>query len=145
MCTHYNCLIEVILMSTCNITLAYFIEDRKDIPKLSPFASWPGAMISSPRLKAPGELIGQWSISHPPIVSQHLWLVISPHSAGWSQSFLIYSMPLVEDWWCKLFMEIQWKPWLLWQPQGSIDLQWKILVITITPQMFWSDVPGTCR
>ena len=22
-------------------------------------------------------------------------------------------------------MEIQWKPWLLWQPQGPTDLQWK--------------------
>ena len=36
-CTHYNRLIEAILMSTLNIPL--FIEDRKDFPKLSPFAS----------------------------------------------------------------------------------------------------------
>ena len=34
-------------------------------------------------------------------------------------------MPLVGDRWHKLFMKIQWKLWLLWQPQGSIDLQWE--------------------
>ena len=27
-------------------TYHYFIEDGKDIPKLSPFASWPGIMIN---------------------------------------------------------------------------------------------------
>ena len=45
-CTHYNPLIEGILMDTLNIPLFVFIEDRKGIPKLSPFASWPGAMIN---------------------------------------------------------------------------------------------------
>ena len=32
---------------------------------------------------------------------------------------------MVGDWWHKFFIKIQWKPWLLWQPQGSIDLQWE--------------------
>ena len=44
-------------------------------------------------------------------------------SAGWSQSFLIYSLPLVGHRWIKLFMEIQWKLWLLWQPKCPIHLQ----------------------
>ena len=29
----------------------YLIEDQKYIPKLSPFASWPGAMINTKWLK----------------------------------------------------------------------------------------------
>ena len=31
----------------------YFIEERKDIPKLSPFASWPDAMINPRRFELP--------------------------------------------------------------------------------------------
>ena len=49
LCTHYNHLIEAILMSTLNILLLY--KRSKDIPKLYPFASWPGAMINPQRLK----------------------------------------------------------------------------------------------
>ena len=41
-------------------------------------------------------------------------------------------MPLVGNWWHKLFMKIIWKLWLLWQQQGPIDLQGEILVISIT-------------
>ena len=40
-CTHLNRLIEAILMTTQNIH--NFIKDRKDILKLFPLASWPGA------------------------------------------------------------------------------------------------------
>ena len=42
---------------------------------------------------------------------------------------------LVGDCWHKLFMETQQKPWLLWQPQGSKDLQLEKLVITIIPSV----------
>ena len=44
-----NRLIKTILISTLNILL--FGRDWKDIPKLSPFASWP--MIKSQSLKLP--------------------------------------------------------------------------------------------
>ena len=43
--------VEAILISTP--TYLYFIEDRKDIPKLSPFASWPGAMMNPQWLELP--------------------------------------------------------------------------------------------
>ena len=65
------------------------------------------------------------------VVRQHLWPAISRLSSGWSQSFLIYSMPLVGHRWHNLFMQIQWKPWLLWQPQGLKTYSGK--TITITP------------
>ena len=35
------------------IRMASSIEDRKDFPKLSPFASWPGAMINPHWLELP--------------------------------------------------------------------------------------------
>ena len=35
--------------STCN----YYTEDRKDFTNLSPFASWPGAMINPQWLELP--------------------------------------------------------------------------------------------
>ena len=56
------------------------------------------------------------TICHPSIIHSQLWPVISPQSKGWSQSFLMCSMPLVR---------YQWKPWLLWHPQGPTDLQWE--------------------
>ena len=34
-------------------------------------------------------------------------------------------MPLEGHWWHKLFMEIQWKPWLQWQLQDTLELQWE--------------------
>ena len=43
----------------------------------------------------------------------------------WKKKFLIFSIPQVGHWLYKIFMELQWKPWSLWQPQGPIDLQWE--------------------
>ena len=43
-------------------TYHYCIEDRKDFPKLSPFASWPGAMINPHWL----ELSMSWTNFHGP-------------------------------------------------------------------------------
>ena len=43
--------LEVILTNKLNIII--FIEDRKDIPKLSQFASTPGAMINAQGLERP--------------------------------------------------------------------------------------------
>ena len=40
-------LIDAILISTLNIPLHVLLDDIKDFPKLSQFASWPGAMINS--------------------------------------------------------------------------------------------------
>ena len=62
----------------------------------------------------------------------------SPQSADLSQSFHIYSMPLVGHQCCKLFMEIQWKLWWLWQSQGPRDYNEKKLVSTITPSVLRS-------
>ena len=50
-CTHKNRLDEAILMSTNNIPLLK--EGQKDFPKLSPFASWHGAMINPQWLELP--------------------------------------------------------------------------------------------
>ena len=61
----------------------------------------------------------------PSVIRPYFWPVISPQSTGWFQSVLICSMSLVGHQWHKLFIEIKWKLWLLWQPQGSIDLQWE--------------------
>ena len=48
-CTHYNHFIEAILMNTLNKPLFY----RRSISKLSPFVSWPCAMINPQWLKPP--------------------------------------------------------------------------------------------
>ena len=46
-CAYQNNLIKAILIGTLNIPCSIiFIEYRKDIPKLFPPASWPGAMIN---------------------------------------------------------------------------------------------------
>ena len=39
-------------MNTLNIPV-FLIKDQKDIPKLSPFASWPGIMINPQWLELP--------------------------------------------------------------------------------------------
>ena len=91
------------------IPLTPIINSFSCIPFISEYG-----VLAYPGRRLQGSLQdGRPSILHPSVVRPSFFHTIDQLYLHSLQADLIYSMPLMGHRWCKLSMEIQWKPWLL--------------------------------